>query len=152
MVGALAAAIPLLRNSSTISSDKSSSAGLNVSTAKPSTSGQDAPGNDVSAAVVAACRTTYEEAQTAVDTYQVEGGTLPTSISQLKALIPDSLSSSIFTITINPRNPGQLQVATPDHPAADGVVNCAFARPLVQKPAPRALQSLEVRGGQPLTE
>jgi hypothetical protein len=153
MVGAMAGAIPLLTNGSATSSAKSSSRGLNASTASPLKSGQvAAAGNDISAAEVAACRTTYQEAQTAVDTYQVEDGALPTSISQLKALIPDPLSSSSFTITIAPGSPGQLQVATPGHPAAEGDVNCAFPGPLLQNPTPGAPQSLEVRGGQPLTE
>jgi hypothetical protein len=67
-------------------------------------------------------------------------------------LIPDPLSSSSFTITIAPGSPGQLQVATPSHPAADGDVNCSFAGHRVQNPTPGAPQSLEVRGGQPLTE
>jgi hypothetical protein len=123
IVGAMAAAIPLLERGS---NPNAVSPGVSISTGRhPASGAVAAASNDISAAEVAACRATYEAAETAVSAYQVQTGSLPTSVSQLKAFIRDSLSSASFTITIDPLRPGQLQVATREHVAADGDANCA---------------------------
>jgi len=128
IVGALAATVPLLTTESNRSNGNSGNPAWTVpGVGRPPSDKVAAAGNDISAAEVTACRTTYEAAETAVSAYQAETGRLPTSISQLKALTPDSVSSPFFTITIDPTWPGQLQVATRGHIAADGDVNCTTA-------------------------
>jgi 2-methylcitrate dehydratase PrpD len=123
IVGAMAAAIPLLARGST---PNAASPGVSISTGRgPASGAVAAAGNDISAAEVAACRASYEAAEAAVSAYQAQTGSLPTSISQLKAFIRDSLSSPFFNITIDPLRPGQLQVTTRDHVAADGDANCS---------------------------
>jgi hypothetical protein len=84
-------------------------------------------GNDISVASTTACHANFAAAKTAVGVYQAETGALPTTIAEVQNLIRDPLSSDRFTITIDPRHPGELQVATPGHPPADGDINCAFA-------------------------
>jgi hypothetical protein len=82
-------------------------------------------GNDLTAAAAAACLTNYKAADSAVAAYEAQTGFPPESIDQVQALVKDPLSSALFTITIDPNKPGQLQVATRSHGASDGNVNCA---------------------------
>jgi hypothetical protein len=125
IVGALAAAIPLLTTGSGGPSGNTDNPAVTLLPGGHPTSGKvAAAGSDISAAEVTACRTTYEAVETAVGAYQAETGRPPTSVSQLKTFIRDPLSSPSFTITIDPRRPGQVQVATRGHPAADGEGNC----------------------------
>jgi len=125
IIGSLAAAIPLLARGSSGSDGIPGTSSITPEAIGHSTSGSvAAAGNDISAAEATACRTTYEAVEAAVGVYQAETGILPTSTAQLRGLIPDPLRSPFFTVTIDPRRPGQLQVATPDHAAADGDINC----------------------------
>jgi hypothetical protein len=88
---------------------------------------QPSAGNDILAASAAACHANYATATSAVNIYQAEHGTLPTSIAEVQTLLRDPLSTNRFTIAIDPRHPGELQVSTPGHPAADGDTNCGYA-------------------------
>ena len=85
-------------------------------------------GSLIDQAAVAACREDYLAAQTAVEVYQVEHGTLPTSTAQIKGMLRAPLGSRSFSITIDPHRPGTLQVVAGSHPAVDGEGNCAYAR------------------------
>ena len=76
-----------------------------------------------------ACLANYSALQEAVSEYQVEHGSLPTSVTQLSAYFHGSLSTSRFSLAIDPGRPGQVQVQTPGHPTSDGNGNCAFAGP-----------------------
>jgi hypothetical protein len=84
-------------------------------------------GNDITAASAATCHANFSAATSAVNIYQAEHGTLPTTIAEVQTLLRDPLSTNRFTITIDPRHPGELQVATPTHRAADGDTNCGYA-------------------------
>jgi hypothetical protein len=86
-----------------------------------------AAGGDVAAAEAAACESNFEAAEAAVKSYEAETGSPPTAVAEVQALIRDPLSSAFFTITIDPNEPGQLQVATRGHPAVDGDGNCTVS-------------------------
>jgi hypothetical protein len=84
-----------------------------------------AAGADINAASVAACQADYAAAQTAVNEYQVQKGSLPTDTNQLQPYLRDSLTNASFSITIDPHHPGRLQVTTPGHSPTDGLTGCA---------------------------
>jgi type II secretory pathway pseudopilin PulG len=83
--------------------------------------------NILSVSAQETCRANFAAAQAAVGVYEAEQGEPPTTISQVQALVRDPLSTDRFTITIDPLHAGELQVATPGHPAKDGDSNCDFA-------------------------
>ena len=125
VIGILAAAIPVLTSGS---NGKSGIPNLTIPVTGRTAGGQmSAAGSDIAGAEAVACRATYGAALVAVGTYEAETGSRPTSISQVQPLLRDPLSSAFFTIEIDPRKPGQLQVAAHDHPAAGGDANCAAA-------------------------
>jgi hypothetical protein len=125
IVGALAAAIPLLTDRS---SGNPGPILVNPAGGGRSLSGNaDAAGRDLTAVAVSACRTNFQAAEAAVSAYEAETGSLPSSISEVQTFIRDPLSSVFFQITIDPLRPGRLQVATRGRAAADGEANCATA-------------------------
>lgn len=85
------------------------------------------PAGVISAAAVAACRNTYTVVQEAVDEYETQTGTGPTNIDQLRSLLRDPVVTSQYTISIDRRLAGEIDVATPSHPASPGESNCAYA-------------------------
>jgi hypothetical protein len=125
VVAIAAAGIPLLTRAT---GGKSTYSQLTVPAIGRTVSGNtSAAGSDVAAAEAVACRTSYAAAQAAVSSYEAETGSRPTSISQVERLVRDPLSTPFFAIGIDPRKPGQLQVATHGHPGVDGNANCAAA-------------------------
>ncbi len=84
-------------------------------------------GNDVPAAAAIACRSNYEAVAQVVSYYQTLNGKLPASMTAIQSLFKDPVSSSYFTLSIDPRQPGTVDVATPGHPALAGDANCAHA-------------------------
>jgi hypothetical protein len=125
MLGGLAAAV-LISLPSLPGSSSNATSGTAVLPTSPS-GALAAGGNDITAASAQACRANFAAAQTAVDVYQAERGTPPSSIAEVQSLVRDPLSTAHFAITIDPRRPGQLEVATPDHLATDGDINCQYA-------------------------
>jgi hypothetical protein len=124
VLGGLAIVVLMALPSATGSSKATSGAGATAllpGNAAPSV------GNDITAASAATCHANYAAAKSAIDVYEAEHGTLPTTIAEVQTLLRDPLSTNRFTITIDPRRPGELQVATNAHPAADGDTNCAYA-------------------------
>jgi hypothetical protein len=83
---------------------------------------------DVSSAAQATCRTDYAAAVEAASEFETLTGRQAATMAELGSLVKDSLMSSAFIITINLHVPGQLEVATPGHPAQPGNANCAYAR------------------------
>ena len=79
------------------------------------------------ASSVDACRSSYRAVQTAVDVYETETGAGPKTIGQLQPLLRDRIVSSLYTITIDRNLAGEIDVATPGHPALPGESNCAYA-------------------------
>jgi hypothetical protein len=89
-----------------------------------------APGNaaaNLQASAAAACRTDYQAVTSAVSYYEVLNGRPPDNMTALRSVLRDPVSSSRFSITIDPARPGQVDVAAGDHPAAPGDGNCTFA-------------------------
>lgn len=123
----LAAAIPFLTGTS--SSGAGTDLTLPHSPSAGASPGEIVPGvgGVISAAATVACRTNYSAAEAAIQQYEAEFSSVPTKISQVQTLLRDPLSSPAFTITIDPKRPGQLQVGTKSHVAADGSANCAAA-------------------------
>lgn len=85
------------------------------------------PAGAVSAAAVAACRSGYEAVQTAVDEFEAETGSGPTSLNQLQSLLHGQVVSSGYTISIDRNLAGEIEVSTPGHPASPGNANCSYA-------------------------
>lgn len=48
-------------------------------------------------------------------------------MASLQSLLTNPVTSSRFTITIDPHDPGQVDVAAGAHPAQAGDGNCAYA-------------------------
>ena len=85
------------------------------------------PLSAVDQALVATCRSNYEIAQEAVSAYEAEHGSAPGELSQVQPYVQDRLGGPTFTFTIDPKHPGQIDVATREHPASAGNVNCTYA-------------------------
>jgi hypothetical protein len=83
--------------------------------------------NIVGAAAEIACRTEYATVEQAVSVYQEIDGKPPSSLTQIAQILKDPLTSSHFTISIDLRHPGQVDVATTGHPARGGDSNCSYA-------------------------
>jgi hypothetical protein len=86
-----------------------------------------ASGSNTSASEALACRADYAAFAQAVSAYVILNGKQPASLSDLQSFVKGSSASSYFTITVNPHLAGQLEVATPGHPAQPGSANCAYA-------------------------
>lgn len=82
-----------------------------------------------SAASVAACQSSYQAVQSAVDEFEYDTGTGATNMSQLQGFLHGSVSTPQYTISIDRSLAGEIDVATPGHPAAPGDGNCADAGP-----------------------
>ena len=82
--------------------------------------------NDIHKAAVVVCRADYEAVQAAIGYYEVENGSLPTSIGSLSAWLRGSPTSPYFTIAIDPHRPGVVEVGAKGHPLSPGSGNCAF--------------------------
>jgi hypothetical protein len=122
ILGGLAAAVLVSRGSDT----GARLGGALKPTQTPSASpGAAAP--DIAAAANATCRADYQAVNTGVSYYQALNGHAPADIAALGSLLKDPVASPRFTITINPQHPGQVEVATPGHPASPGDGNCAYA-------------------------
>lgn len=76
-----------------------------------------------------ACLADYSGLQEAVSEYQLQHGSVPTSVTQLAGYFRGTISTSGFSLTVDPGRPGRLQVQTPGHPASDGNGNCSYAGP-----------------------
>jgi hypothetical protein len=74
------------------------------------------------------CLTDYAAAVEAASDFVTLEGRQPATMAELESFYKGSLTSGTFTITVNPHVAGQLEVATPGHPAQPGSANCAFAR------------------------
>ena len=59
--------------------------------------------------------------------YQVLHGKPPGNIAALVSMLRDQITSSYYTITLDPARAGAVEVATPGHPATPGDANCAYA-------------------------
>lgn len=95
--------------------------GSRTSTAKAN------PLSEITAATIAACRSSYATAERAVEEYQAQRGALPTSIAEVQGYLRDPLSTLQFTISMDAAHPGQLKVSTAAHVASYGPANCEFA-------------------------
>jgi hypothetical protein len=85
-------------------------------------------GSNLSAAAKEACEIDYQAALQAVSEYEQLHDSLPPTISQVQSMLRDALSSSHFTIVMDPGRMGQLEVGTPGHSPTPGDSNCAYAR------------------------
>ena len=83
--------------------------------------------SDVSEGAQVACRTNYQAVTEAVAEYQVLHGRAPGDLAALAAMLRDPVTSAYYSITVDPTSPGAVEVATPEHPAAPGDTNCAYA-------------------------
>lgn len=121
VLGAVAVAVLLSLggNSTTITGGTQGTTGRNVVTP------QGAP----SLAAAAACRTSYEAVQAAVDEFEYDTGTGATNINQLRGFLHDPVATPQYTISIDRSLAGEIDVATPGHPASPGDANCAYAGP-----------------------
>ena len=108
----------------TVESPKGSS-----SNGAATTFGLDHPPLVVNATAVAACRTSYTLVQEAVDEFEYDTGTGATSMNQLQGFLHGPVSTPQYTISIDRSLAGEIDVATPGHPASPGDSNCAYAGP-----------------------
>jgi len=92
----------------------------------PTTAADPALG-DIQAAAIVACQTDYQVVEAAVSYYQVENGSLPTSMGPLRSLLRSPVSSVYFTIIIDPHRAGVVEIGTAGHSPLPGEGNCAFA-------------------------
>ena len=83
--------------------------------------------SDVSEGAQVACRTNYQVVTEAVAEYQVLNGRPPGNLAALASMLRDPVTSAYYSITVDPASPGAVEVATPQHPAAPGDANCAYA-------------------------
>jgi len=79
------------------------------------------------AAAVVTCQTDFQEAQTAIEAYQVLKGKDPVTVTDLKPWLNAPLTTSGFAITLDPNQQGQLDVTAPGHGPTPGNGNCAYA-------------------------
>ena len=108
----------------TVESPKGSS-----SKGAPTTTGLDHPKGVVSAAAVAACRANYTVVQEAVDAFEYDTGTGAKNMSDIEHFLHGPVSTPQYTISIDRSLAGEIDVATPGHPASPGDSNCAYAGP-----------------------
>jgi hypothetical protein len=97
--------------------------------ATPSTL-DDSPANgakDISEAAQIACRTNYQAVTQAVYEYEVLHGTPPADIAALASMLRGPVTSSYYTITLDPTRAGAVDVATPYHSGTLGDANYAYA-------------------------
>ncbi len=85
------------------------------------------PPAQFNAAAQQACVANYQALESAVSEYQVETGSLPTSVAQLSSSLRGNPSTGQFTLTIDQAHPGQIQVQTPGRGPTDGDGNCRYA-------------------------
>ena len=103
--------------------------GAQITTVKNAVTPQGAPSLAAAAAAAAACRTSYQAVQAAVDEFEYDTGTGATNISELRGFLHDPVATPQYTITIDRSLAGEIDVATPGHPASPGDANCAYAGP-----------------------
>jgi hypothetical protein len=101
---------------------------LTLPTPAPSDASQMSHGSDNNAAAVAACRSDYQAVQSAASVYRVLNGADATRMRDLQSILKDPVTSPYFIISIDPQNPGVIEVATSGHAARPGDGNCAYAR------------------------
>jgi hypothetical protein len=82
---------------------------------------------DISAAAVATCRADYHAVVAAATDFQAIHGMQPATMTALQSMFKDPVTSTRFAITIDPRHPGQAEVAAGGHAAAPGDGNCTYA-------------------------
>ena len=85
------------------------------------------PGAQISAAAQQACQANYAALEQAVSFYQVQHGSLPTTVAELQTYFRGTLSTPQYTLTIDAIHAGQIEVETSGHPASDGNGNCRYA-------------------------
>ena len=88
------------------------------------------PGNaaaDIQAAAAVTCRADYEAMVTAVSEYAALNGKQPVDMAQVAPTMRQPISSTRFSITINPTKPGEVEVAAGGHPSVPDEGNCAYA-------------------------
>lgn len=87
------------------------------------------PAQGIAAAAVQACKADFGAADAAVSEYEAEHGQPPASITDVQSYLRDPLNAPQYhySITIAAGHRGQLEVATPAHPASPGSGNCAYA-------------------------
>jgi type II secretory pathway pseudopilin PulG len=85
------------------------------------------PSGQISAAAQQACEANYAALQQAISVYQVEHGSLPTSVAEVQTYFRGSLSTPQYSLSMDPNRPGQIQVQTSGRSASDGNGNCRYA-------------------------
>jgi hypothetical protein len=83
---------------------------------------------DIQNAAASTCQADYAAVSAAVSYYQTLNGTPPTSMDGLRSFLKDPVTSTRFTITIDPTHPGVVEVAAGGRPAEPGNGNCLYAR------------------------
>lgn len=99
-----------------------------LTTVAPPADGASPPaGNAISLAQQSACRTNFSAVQQAVAYYESLNGQAPRNMVDLGSILRSPVSTSAYSITIDPHRPGEIDVSTDGHPAMAGDANCAFA-------------------------
>lgn len=127
MIGVLAAAIPLLTSGDGTTSSETPSTLLPANEGPSGNAVPNGASGAINASTIVACRNTFQAAEAAIEEWQVEHGSPPTSTSELQRALRDPLSSTGYTIEVDPWHLGVLGVLTRTHPFTDGPGNCAFA-------------------------
>lgn len=82
---------------------------------------------DIAAATIEECRADVAIVVEAVSEYETLRGLPPKAMTDLSDVLKNTITSSRFTILIDPRHPGQVDVSTPGHAPAGGDADCAYA-------------------------
>ena len=82
---------------------------------------------DIRAAAVVACKTDFLAVEAAVSYYEAEKGKFPSSLRSVRSWLRDPVQSPYFSISLDSRRPGVVEVGTRGHPLGPGAANCAFA-------------------------
>ena len=84
-------------------------------------------GSATRSAAVIACRTDYQAITQAVAYYEERDDHAPTTLAALGSILKDIPSSAFFTISIDPHQAGQVDVATKGFAPIPGDANCSKA-------------------------
>ena len=85
-------------------------------------------GTVIGSAAMQACRADYQTVEAAVGYYRAEDGSLPGSVRALDPWLHHAAQSPGFSVTIEPRHPGVVEVAAGGRSPSPGEANCAYAK------------------------
>ena len=85
-------------------------------------------GTVIGSAAMQACRADYQAVEAAVGYYRAEDGSLPGSVRALDPWLHHAAQFPGFSITIEPRHPGVVEVAAEGRSPSPGEANCAYAK------------------------